>query len=280
MIQSIHQIFYKYNKFDDSDSIKTLEQYCLYDGILEPQMSSIKPIEEKAVIVKPVVELVVEPIKTLVEPIKTNTILDKKQWFLPKQNDTIFWCIYTFIHGEGEYNHIGHSYGNRMLEEKQKIIDFVRKTPKILKSSNVKITNGTVQEILSEFMIDKSTSFYGVAALSIYYKTPIFFINEEKKTYLKFLPESEYLENPICYLYVHKTERGIPKYKLNVSEKNVLVLESMICLESHFKPLKPISYYKMEDLNTIAEKIGFVSTNKLKKNELYEKLCELCSWTV
>jgi hypothetical protein len=276
----INQIFYKHNKFDDPDSIQSLVQYCLHDGLLEPNKDTdIEVNVEKQELVR------------IDKPIPTQSILEreekkeekeekeekqKKQWFLPKQNDTIFWCIYAFIYGQDEYKQIGHSYGNRVLEEKQKIIEYVKKNPKILKSSNVKITNGTVQEILSEFMIDKSTSYYGVAALAIYYKTPIFFINEEKKTYLKFLPESEYLENPTCYLYSHKTERGIPKYKLDISLEKPLSIDTMICLESHLRPFKPISYYKTEDLHTIADKIGFVPKEKMKKQELYEKLCELC----
>ena len=262
----IHQIFYKNNKFDDPTTISLLEPYCLHDSML------VDVVVHEPIFIR-------EKEKEKEKEIKN---IKEREWFLPKQNDTIFWCIYAFIHGQGEYNQIGHSYGNRQLEEKQKIIDYVKKNPKILKSSNLKITNGNIQEILSEFMVDKSTSFYGVAALAIYYKTPIYFINQEKKTYLKFLPESEYLENPICYLYLHKTDRGFPKYKMNVldEQKENTELNSMICLESHLKPLKPISYYKSEDLNIIAEKIGFFRKEKMKKQELYEKLYELCGWTL
>lgn len=270
MYQHINQIFYKNNKFDEVESIKSLEAYCLTDGLLMDEsekyaMSAFmcSPLPIKV----PVPEFIQEQVKKpIIKPID--------EYFLPKQNDTIFWCIYAFIYGEGEYNQIGHSYGNRALEEKQKIIEFIKKTPKILKSSNVKVTNGDIQEIQSEFMVDKSTSFNGIVALSIYYKTPIYLVNGEKKIYLKFLPESEYHGNPPCYLYLHKSERGIPKYKLCQLNE----IESMICLESHLRPFKPASHYKMEDLNTIMDKIGFVSEKRLKKTELYDKLCELCSW--
>ena len=266
----IHQIFYKNNKFHDADSIKTLESYCLNDDLLEN-------IEERfamsAFMSSPLPKQI--PLPEFDSQMKGK---EKEDWFFPKQNDTIFWCIYTFIHGQGEYKQIGHSYGNKALEEKQKIIEFIKKTPKMLKSSNVKLTNGNIQEILSEFMVDKTISCFGIAALAIYYKTPIFLLNEEKKTYLKFLPELENYEKPHCYLYVNKTERGIPKYKLCLGNKKVNI-NSMICLESHLKPFKPASYYKIEDLNTIADKIGFVLPNKIKKTELYEKLCELCIWT-
>ena len=163
------------------------------------------------------------------------------------------------------------------MEEKQKIIEFIRKTPKILKSSNIKVTNSLIQEIQAEFMVDKSTSYYGLSALSIYYKFPIILINNEKKTYLKFLPELEYINNSPCYLFLHNSENSIPKYKLFLSKISPN-LESMICLESHLKPFKPISYYKIEDLNIIMNKIGFVQEKRLKKAELYNKLSELCVW--
>jgi hypothetical protein len=126
-------------------------------------------------------------------------------------------------------------------------------------------------------MVDKLVSYYGLASLAIYYKIPIYLINNENKTYLKFLPELEYYDKVPCYLYLHKSERGIPKYKLYLLDEKPK-LDSMICLESHLKPFKPVSYYKSEDLNTIAEKIGFIFVNKMKKTELYDKLTELCRW--
>jgi 16S rRNA G527 N7-methylase RsmG len=204
-------------------------------------------------------------------------IIKKDEWFLPKQKDSLFWCVYIFKYGLDSYNIIQHSYGNKILEEKQKIIDFIQQNPKLLKSSNVKITNDNVKEILSEFMVDNVTSYHGLVALSMYYKMPIYLINDERKIYLKFLPEKEMSENKPCYLYLHQGIMKIPKYKLSMFEKETN-LDSFLCLESHLKPLKPISYYKVEDLQNIMNKIGFIPKEKMKKNEYYEKLCELCTW--
>lgn len=274
----INQIFYKNNKFDDSESLKTLEQYFLHNDLLsdiplieQPILPLFPPIEETKSNISTFVGKILPEIPNMKEQ------KEKKNWFLPRQNDTIFWCIYVFIYGLDEYDQIGHSYGNKILEEKQKIIDFIQKTPKALKSSNVKITNDKIKEILSEFMVDKVTSFDGLVALSVYYKMPIYLINDEKKTYLKFLPETEYHDNKPCYLYLHKSERGYPKYKLSMSEIKP-TMECFLCLESHLKPLKSASYYKMEDLHSIMDKINFHPETKMKKMELYEKLTELCCW--
>jgi len=282
-IEYLNQIFYKNNKFDDSESLKTLETYFLCNNLLIDSVPLIPYIDKEnkeitenkneSSVEKNKIPKVVEKIPEIINICTSN----EKNWFLPRQNDTIFWCIYIFIHGLDEYHQIGHSYGNKILEEKQKIIDFIQKTPKILKSSNVKITNNAIKEILSEFMVDKMTSFDGLVALSVYYKTPIYLINDEKKTYLKFLPEIDYHKNKPCCLYLHKSERGYPKYKLYTTETNPS-FENFLCLESHLKPLKSACYYKMEDLQVIMDKIGFRPEKKMKKMELYEKLTELCCW--
>lgn len=276
--EQIHQIFYKNNKFDNGESLKTLEKYFLCNDLLIDNHENIKEIESEKN--SPSKMIMLEKTEEKKEPNKNHLPTIKKdetKWFLPKQKDTLFWCIYIFKYGLDSYNMIQHSYGNKILEEKQKIIDFIQQNPKILKSSNVKITNNDVKEILSEFMVDNVTSYYGLVALSIYYKTPIYLINDEKKTYLQFLPEKEICENKPCYLYLHQGIMKFPKYKLPMFEKETN-LDSFLCLESHLKPLKPISYYKVEDLQNIMNKIGFIPKEKMKKNEYYEKLCELCSW--
>jgi len=266
--EHIHQIFYKNNKFDNGESLKTLEKYFLCNDLLMDNDQEHIEINKK------------EEIKHIYETEKKEPqlpIIKKDEWFLPKQKDTLFWCVYIFIYGLDSYDIIQHSYGNKILEEKQKIIEFIQQNPKLLKSSNVKITNDHVKEILSEFMVDSVTSYHGLVALSMYYKTPIYLINDEKKIYLKFLPDKEMGENKPCYLYLHQGIMKFPKYKLPMFEKEIN-LDSFLCLESHLKPFKPISYYKVEDLQYIMNKIGFIPKEKMKKNEYYEKLCELCNW--
>jgi hypothetical protein len=262
--KSINQIFYHNNKFDTPESIHRLEKYCLYDGLIfEPSFTENKENSE---------------IKKEKEIPEIKKEKEKIEWFHPKQEDTIFWCIYSFFYGMDEFNEIGHSYGNRILEEKMKIVEFIKKNPKVLKESNLKITNLGIQETISEFMVDKNTSFQGIAALSIYYKIPIYLIHKEKNLYLKFLPNKENSTKKICFLYYDKYVRGQIKYKISLSDSQTPVLDSMICLESHLKPFRPISHYKMDDLEKIANKIGIVSENRIKKQELYEKMSEFCRW--
>jgi len=309
----INQIFYNDNKFDIPESIERLEKYCLSnekimslkkkDEILEnifPQKSPENKSPEKKEgknspenlenILSPKVFENKNPEKkegknspenlenNFPQKNPENKKEEKGKWFYPKQNDTVFWCIFSFVHGFDEYNEIGHSYGNIMLEEKMKIVEFIKKTPKILKESNVKITNMGIQEVISEFMVDNTTSFHGIAALAIYYKIQIYLIHPEKNIYLKFLDSSECDCDKQCFIYYDTYARGQIKYKIPISKMESPNLDSMVCLESHLKPFRPATHYKIDDLVNISQKIGFVYETRMKKNDLYNKLTELCAW--
>ena len=80
---------------------------------------------------------------------------------------------------------------------------------------------------------------------------------------------------------LHKDSFG--KYKLQIgscSKEQVDELKTTVfCLESHLKPMKSITNYKVEDLEHIAKTIGvFDETKKYKKPELYEELNERMKW--
>jgi hypothetical protein len=297
----INQIFYNDNKFDIPESIETLEKYCLsneklmswkkkdenLENIFPQKNPENKSPEKKEGKNFPEISENIFPPKVLENKNTENNFSQKNpenkkeekgKWFYPKQNDTVFWCIFSFVHGFDEYNEIGHSYGNIMLEEKIKIVEFIKKTPKVLKESNVKITNMGIQEVISEFMVDSTTSFHGIAALAIYYKIQIFLIHPEKNIYLKFLDSSECDCEKQCYIYYDTYARGQIKYKIPISVTDPPNLDSMVCLESHLKPFRPASHYKIDDLVNISQKIGFVYETRMKKTDLYNKLTELCAW--
>jgi hypothetical protein len=260
---SIHQIFYPNKKFG-SEEIRNLQKYCLVNTLLQ-KISQIIPET-------PVLEKSVEPIKS------------NPTYWIPPKTDTLFWCIFISVNGLTEYQQIGHSYGNRILEEKLKIAKCIRDSPKSLKASNHKFTNDSIQETISEFMVDKTISFKCVAALAIYYKRPIYVINMERNIYLRYnsnkdITESD--EEEAIYIYYHDYMRGEYKYKI-CTDEYVPSLERFVCLENDKKPFKPIGHYKVEDLYDICNKLGFdpltEPTLKLKKAELYQLLTDKCSW--
>ena len=273
--RELNQIFYQYNKFDTPNEINKLEPF-FYDMHIipskeekpTPKLSEEKPIpklsEEKTV-----------PIPKLNEEIKM---------FEPKQKDSIFWCIFIYIYGYSEYLTIGSRYGNRELEEKQKMISYFKENPKCLKTTNHKITNGNIQEIYSEYLsFQNETTLMGVIGLAVYYKIRILLVDSSKNIYIDYHTNDTSTEIKTCILYKNKGIRGQTKYCFDMStneniESDEKIKNTMLCLEHYTKPLKAISTYKSCELEEIGKKLNIYdeSIKKLKKQELYNKIVEHC----
>jgi hypothetical protein len=311
--RTLNQIFYNNNnKFDDPHSIHLLEDF-FYKGLdkmaIESTLSTLsnndsvgnpQPIADIEVI--SCIETIqnidkIEQKQEIEQPIPQK----KSNRFAPFLTDTIFWCIFHHVYGEMEYTMIKSKHGNRMLEEKQKIMEHFQKTPKSLKQTNVKMTNDRIKETMSEFMCAKNcSSFLETAAYALYYNLTIYIIDEQNRTYLHFCKKTEEVEeeptdvlsSKLCILYVSrntrlKTERvGIyqkKQYHLlkDISEFNLSLLDSFVCLEQFDKPLKALTHYKkIAELEEIANKLGIqLGSEKMKKPELYNLLAQKMAWS-
>ena len=176
-------------------------------------------------------------------------------------------------------------HGNRILEEKHKIMEHFQKTPKSLKQTNVKMTNDRIKETMSELICTKNcSSFLETAAYALYYNLSIYIIDEKNRTYLHFTKiDSESQENPnLCILYVDENNKNNKKtYNLltDSSEFDLKTLDSFVCLEHFDKPLKSLTHYKkIAELEEIAHRLG-IETPKVKKQELYNLLAQKMAWT-
>lgn len=197
----------------------------------------------------------------------------------PIQKDTLFWCIFILHFGYNEYLQVNRNYGIKELEIKQKIIEYLNKTPGVLKQTNYKITKASVQEILSDFLTSqKETSILCFIAMISYFKMNIIMVDSTNRFMLDFISNKD--ENlPTYVLY----KDGYGKYKVNIEQLNhdniINMKNTLICLENYTKPLKTVSNYKIDDLIDLARKLGIYNENtKYKKNDLYEQICEICKW--
>lgn len=291
---TLNQIFYGYKKFDDPGEIcKTFSPFFFQPIQQELQdkspQSKIQQIQSHNQSIQPHTRIQIQapqPNTTTTTPNPTPTT---KDWFHTNYSDSLFWCIFRHVYGEFEYMNIGSRYGNRMLEEKQKIMEFFLKTPKHLKdNSNIKFTNARVQETCSEFLCDKKTSPIVLAAYAVYYGINIYLVDDDKHTYIKFLcltdkvgeSDDDKSERSPCWIY--KTT----KYKLYLScdKSEEYIQPSHCCLEQFDKPLLGISHYKLQDLENLEKKLQLnqsTSTNDTKKKsktERYELISKQMSW--
>ena len=180
-LRFLYQIFYRFNKFDNIEDIVELEPY-MYKYDSSESLKDLFNLDDTTKDSETDLESNIIP-KHLEEVVSKKE--KKSNYFIPRQSDTLFWCIFYEIYGEKEYLQIGDRYSNRESEEKQKIIEYFRNNDvKMLKNSNQKITNGEVQEIMSEFMcIQNKTSLLGLIGLVVYYKHTIYLVHSSKNIF-------------------------------------------------------------------------------------------------
>ena len=190
----------------------------------------------------------------------------KKHLKLNLPQDTLFWNIYISVYGLTEYKLIGSKFANVEWTEKNNIRLSFMTTPKILQTTNQKVTLGNIQEMMSEYMTGGKTTLLGLIGMAVYYKIPIYLFDFVKKTHLKFIPET--VERLPCIL-----SKSFQKYELyNGTDDLEQLCKSSFCLESFQRPLRPLSSYKRAELNEIGKSHGF--TISVSKDQLYKELSE------
>jgi hypothetical protein len=255
----LNQIFYDYNKFDTKESILLLEPY-MYT---ETNIPIMEPIP-----------------KTIIPKKNTEKIVNENKAKNPKKPEEIsdpsfFWCLYIIHFGYDAYMKIGKKYKNVELEERGKMIEFIKQNPHKIKDSNIKITKIKTQEILSDLLSGQFISIFSYPIICLYYNISVYIVIN--KTYLYFGVSDS--EAKVVILHYKPSLKGGKSGIFVIdsdatTEKINKIKEDFVCLESHEKPLKGISNYKVDDLENIAKKLGvFDETKKTKKDELYNQIC-------
>ena len=197
-------------------------------------------------------------------------------FIFPEKMDSLFWSIFISVYGYTEYEIIGRCYSNREINEKQNIMEFIRKTPKSLKDMNKKITKAMTQEILSDIVSNKTTTLDVLPAFALFYKKNIIILNEKNKNiYLKI----NLVEDTKEYILLIKNKKGGFGLDAEISSEKIQnIFDTKFCLENYNKPLKAISNYKSDELTSIGEMVGMNANGKIKKQELYNEICKLICW--
>lgn len=258
-----NSVFYCFHKNNNvKDVIQHLQQHVFKKDIV----SQVPPIQTDN-------SLTVETTKKYIRQ-QVNVTQDA-DYFVPTQKDSLFWCLYTAMYSQGEYNAIHRNYGLRKMELNQTILDYLKENTHLFKQVNHKFTKTAVTELLTDLSINQqSTSLVNVYAYLCFYKMNVYIINKEKQSYLPFILDNEL---PTYFIYVD----GFKQYKLlleQVSPSQIEKIENkFVCLEGIRKSLKSASAYKIADLTLIMDKLE-LSTSGLKKNDMYETILETIHW--
>ncbi len=83
---------------------------------------------------------------------------------------SLFWCVQEAIYGPVQTKHMRQRGTNARIEERMRIVETLRKTPRILKESNYPFTLEKIQSLLSSLMMSPTDSLEDLFAYSAYYK--------------------------------------------------------------------------------------------------------------
>ena len=264
------------DEFEDKQ-IQELAVPIVYRGV-KPSNPAMNGTQEDVVrmsLISMEVPIIVEPVRITV-PQNTR--------YNSRKPDTLFWSIFIAQYGVREFTEIGSKYMNREIEEKMRVMEFIKKNRPRMKS--MKITAATGEEMMGDLLTNQSTSMLVLPALALFYETRIWIVSEETNTYLEYLPTSYNRDFEIVpgteinidystMIIYRATYNGRVSYTTETNEEPSNLIEkiqqTMIRIENVEHPFKGISTYKLVDLEEIANKlkVQIPAGEKWKKNDWY-----------
>jgi hypothetical protein len=234
---------------------------------------------EDALIIEPKTVLSVEP-KTVLS-VEPKTVLSKQTRYVTRERDSIFWSIYTAIHGPST----APNAVNLMMNEKKAMSDYFNKNPNTLKNINHKVTLAKINEIKCNLMTKPFME--GIESFipcSIYYKRPIFVFYEEINAYFTFVDKtyvSDDDEDETILIYANGNRFSLETCKTKTSDFVRNQKSALVYLHDLERIISGISSFKVEELKKY---YNIVFSNHedpgFNKTEYYEKVLMKCYTTV
>ena len=206
---------------------------------------------------------------------KNNEIkLNKKSSvFIPREQDTLFWCYYIIKNGDIKYETLNN---RNVITTKQIKIDYVskiRENKQIVKTYKF----DTITNIESNLANDNNINIKTIMTLCAIDNINLIFVS--RKTYF------ELLMNDTSDLYIIREvelqSKYMKKYGFEIATCETLdeIRNTLYKIETIDKPIKSLSSYKVQDLINIANKLAIETINKdtgkhKTKNELYESIIQ------
>ncbi len=182
---------------------------------------------------------------------KNNVEIKNKNFYLPCQKDTLFWCFYNVYNK----NFMGNNSFTIEKEFKINFVEIARKNKDTIKINKLKL-NDIEDDLVNNDKITKKT----LLLLSIYYE--LNFIIIENYIFYKIIGNIE--DNSINIIVLDKD-----KYKLYIGNETY----NYTAIEAYKidKPIKAISGYKVDELRDLAQKLDIDIKNK-NKNLIYQDI--------
>ena len=204
--------------------------------------------------------------------LKSNTE-KKTDLFVPRQQDTLFWCYYIMKNGDLSYETLNNKNSLMAKQMKIDLVSIIRKNKNIVKTYKF----DTITNIESNLANDNSLNIKTFFSLCAIENINVIFIS--KKSYFELLMN----DSNIIYI-VHQLpnkSNHYYNYGFEILREESLnnIRENLYKLDYIDKPVKSMSAYKVEDLINIATNLAIEVTNKdngkhKSKKDLYELIIQ------
>ena len=201
------------------------------------------------------------------EKVELKILKSNLDFFYPEQKDQLFWCYYIIKNGFAAYEYPGTtSYANEK-KEKFECIELLRKNKQTLKENKIKNIKEDVEDELAQKSMISRKTFIALCSIE---KQNVLYIENNK--YFDIFTDTT---NVLSYHVVHCI-KGKYCYETDISQTQIEKYKSTLFKCDNFeKPLKAISYYKLNELVDICKYLVLIADfNKKTKKELYELLME------
>ena len=230
-------------------------------NIFETNTTEIEPvIKKEKVEIEPVIKKVeIKKVEIKKVEIKENAV--NTNFFYPKEKDKLFWCFYIIKYGFSKYGIPTSTSFENEKKEKFDCIEILRNKKQMLKLRKIKnIKEDIEDELANKERIGVKT----FIALCVAHDLNIMFIQKNKC--FEMIED----ENKPIHVVFEKAMK-IYFYETDVTkEKAEEYRQKYFKWESIDKPLKAISFYKLNDLVSICNKLNLNIENRKNKKDLFE----------
>tara|TARA_Y100000992_G_scaffold171647_1_gene115474 strand:- start:109 stop:840 length:732 start_codon:yes stop_codon:yes gene_type:complete len=185
----------------------------------------------------------------------------------PKQYDKLFWCFYIIKNGVDDYKDIDNKH---FLIEKEVKLDFVQ----TIRANSSLLKDNKIKKIETELDIANSRqiSINSFHALCLYNHLNVTVLSNN--IYYSFISNNE---SPMNIIDISTNFTGC---RVDIDD-NLLndLLKNKICVENPNRPLRSVTFYKLDDLHEYCKKLAinyqYSSGKSKKKQEIYNEIKQL-----
>ena len=198
----------------------------------------------------------------------------KNTLFIPREKDTLFWCFFILKNGDIKYETMYNKNDIVAIQLKIEYVEKIRKEKQIIKTYKF----DSISNIEGNLANDKLLNVKTFLALCAIENINVLIVNN--KTYYKLLMNDS---NEIYIIYCLYKEPGSyeKRYGFEIGSPEIInnIETTLYRVDNIDKPIKAISFYKVQDMIEIANRLAIETTNNQtgkskSKNDLYEAIIQ------